>query len=455
MKSIFFVLDTSAKKDFIKKKEKKNSIPIVKKKIYFNTYNTYKSLVCSTVIILSIKNKYLSLYEPIRPKSLLGHNFFLILNSLKEKYGNKTLDIIELSKKAPQYPIPFNTKNLEKNSEKNINTEIINIIEEDTDDININYNNNLSISKLSESNFSKNSEIKFLNNKKQREKIDIKNINKKKVFNLEKIFEKNKKSNTPGRKKKNSGEYGVHNKFSNDNIMRKLKNKVIESARKLISQKIKDESNLKFKYFELHKIGGAFSQELNIKFNFWFHLQKFKDIFQFKCSSKYSKEICDNNNILIKKIYSNENIKNFPLTVKLLEMSFCQYYHEIFLAENPNWIYIYQIPFNQNYYEISYFFNTIRSSVDYNSDDDELYIKKINQLAEDYEKFFLIKNPRKFMQKKICEINEKNEEIKKIIERLDKLDENNYNLKYQFLSNAVKYRPDLIDFVHDLNKKRD
>ena len=237
--------------------------------------------------------------------------------------------------------------------------------------------------------------------------------------------------------------------------MRKLKNKVIESARKLITQKIKDESNLKFKYFELHKIGGAFSQELNIKFNFWFHLQKFKDIFQFKCSSKYSREIIDNNNTLIKKIYASENIKQFPLTIKLLEMNFCQYYHEIFLAENPNWTCIYQIPYNQNYYEINYFFNTIRSSVDYNSDDDELYIKKITQLAEDYEKFFLLKNPRKFTQKKISEINDKNEEIKKIIEYLDKFDENNFNLKYQFLSNAVKYRPELIAFIYDLNKKRD
>ena len=58
-----------------------------------------------------------------------------------------------------------------------------------------------------------------------------------------KIFFEKKKFNNAGRKKKNSGEYGAHNKFSNDNIMRKLKNKVIESARKLISNKINNNIN--------------------------------------------------------------------------------------------------------------------------------------------------------------------------------------------------------------------
>jgi len=91
--------------------------------------------------------------------------------------------------------------------------------------------------------------------------------------------------------------------------MRKLKNKVIESARKLISLKIREESDTKFD--GLHKLGGAISQELNIKFNFWFHLQKFKDIFKFKCSSKYS----------INSLFDNFSVEEYFVLISRLKIS--------------------------------------------------------------------------------------------------------------------------------------
>ena len=75
-------------------------------------------------------------------------------------------------------------------------------------------------------------------------------------------------------------------------MMRKLKNKIMESARKLINKMIKIEACNEYRTFrELRKIDGIYSQELNIKFNFWFYFQKIKDIFQFKISSKIIEEI--------------------------------------------------------------------------------------------------------------------------------------------------------------------
>ena len=432
MKSLFII----SKKE--EKEKKKINAPINKKK-FISTKIPNNNLVKSTVIILTIKNKYLSLFTPIMPKSFLSQYYFLMFSELNEKYKDKTLDFIKISKIAPHSPVPYSNEISEKkNKSIDIINETINLIEEDTDDL-ININ-----SKLSDSDYSK--EKIFLNNKRKNE---INNKEKKKVFNMQKIHEKTKKIffekkkfNNAGRKKKNSGEYGAHNKFSNDNIMRKLKNKVIESARKLISKTIKDESNSR--YDELHKIGGVFSQELNIKFNFWFHLQKFKDIFQFKCSSKYSRDPDNANKLLINNIYSKENINKFPLTIKLLEMKFCQYYHEIFLEKNPIWINVFKIKKNENYYDITYFFNSIRTSPEYNLHDDEIYIQKITRLADDYEKFFLLKNPRKFIQRKSPEINEKNEEIKKILDYLEQIDGNSDELKIKFLDEVSKYKNDIL-----------
>ena len=415
MKSLFFVMKNIPKKPTEEAKQIEQPS---------TQYKSYINLVKSTVIILTIKNKYLSLFEPIQPKFFLTHHFCLILSELKERYKNRTIDKKKISEISNHSPIPYKNKNnYEKKSNFLNNTvyELDPLIKKDIDN------------------------KKYLNKKRLREN----NENKKKIFNLDKIHEKTKVKHI-GRKKKNSGEFGAHNKYSNDNMMRKLKNKVIESARKLISRTIKEESNNEFN--DLHKIGGEFSQELNIKFNFWFYFQKFKDIFQFKCSTKYRNNYASTNKELIEKIYLNENNK-FPLSKKLLEMSFCQYFHEIFLDENPNWKNIFKIPFDENYYEINFFFNNIRTSYEYIPQDDELYIEKFSKLADDYELFFLVKNPRNYLKKEKDEKNEKNIEIKTLIDNLERFDKNNEELKIQFLLSAIKYKPQLNKYILNLNKK--
>ena len=272
---------------------------------------------------------------------------------------------------------------------------------------------------------------------------------KKVIFRMDKKFrnykeEKIKKN--PGRKKKNSGEIGIHNKFSKDNMMRKLKNKVMESARRLINKMIKIESGEEYKYLgEMRKIQGVFCQELNIKFNFWFYVQKLKTIFQFKMSTKYSKGDFDSNAQLISKIYSEKYKNKFPRTIKLLDMMFHQYLHEIFLGEK-NWTNEFEISEEDNQFGINYF---LKNNLDENKND-LFYLEKMNKLAIKYELFFLNKNPRIYSNKN----EEKISQIREIIKKISQQDYEKY--KYYFISKSVFYLPDIkSSYVQYLNKYKD
>ena len=272
---------------------------------------------------------------------------------------------------------------------------------------------------------------------------------KKVIFRMDKKFRNYKEERikkNPGRKKKNSGEIGIHNKFSKDNMMRKLKNKVIESARRLINKMIKIESGEEYKYFgEMRKIQGVFCQELNIKFNFWFYVQKLKTIFQFKMSTKYSKGDFDSNAQLISKIYSEKYKNKFPRTIKLLDMMFHQYLHEIFLGEK-NWTNEFEISEEDNQFGINYF---LKNKLDENKND-LFYLEKMNKLAIKYELFFLNKNPRIYSNKN----EEKISQIREIIKKISQQDYEKY--KYYFISKSVFYLPDIkSSYVQYLNKYKD
>ena len=253
-------------------------------------------------------------------------------------------------------------------------------------------------------------------------------------YRTQKDFSKEKKQ--AGRKKKNSGEKGTHDKFSKDNMMRKLKNKVMESARKLINKMIKSEAGNELKNFkEIRKIEGIFSQELNIKFNFWFYFQKLKDIFQFKMSSKYSKGDLKSNSRLINKIYSIDKPYKFQKTIELLEMRFHEYYHDIFLGEKKNWYEYYDIKEKENKYQLDFFLKNGDSKID---KEDNKYRETISNLARKYELFFLKKNPRLSGNKKN---EEKESDAKQMIKSITNDQFEFY--KYKFMVTGSFYVPDI------------
>ena len=189
-----------------------------------------------------------------------------------------------------------------------------------------------------------------------------------------------------------------HTKFSDDNMMRKIKNKVIESSRILVNKVFKDEinsGNIETNYMkqEFSKIKGAFSQELNIKYNLYFYQMKIKEIFSLELSNKYTAIEKNFNKELIDYIFSEDNKTFFIKTKVLLNMPFHQYYHDIFLGEKENWKNYFVIDLNDNKYQIENMLKIIENNED-NCENNTMYIKKINTLAHNYEKFFLSKKGR-------------------------------------------------------------
>ena len=416
--------------------------------------SSYNCLKVSNQIFLSIIKSEVSLQEKHEPLKFVHPDHFKIIEELTKKYENSSFLTLTELEKLPDAPVLLKvpTKYVFQNYFKNNNK-----------------NNEINI-------FNCNSKfINFLNRKREREdellnspKIIIEkeeaskdeanfedSASKRNIFNL--LIRKNKylqnnfnkRQMQPGRKKKNSGEVGTHNKFSKDNMMRKLKNKVMESARKLINKVIKDESNSEFKYYkEMRKIEGIYSQELNIKFNFWFYFKELKDIFKFKMSSKYSKGDLDSNKALIEKIYLKGKNK-FPKTISLFQMPFYKYYHDIFLGEDKSWINYFNIKENENYYQLDYVVSSNNSN---NESDFEIYRRTIFNLAYNYEKFFLDKNPRISTNKKI--ISSKSINVKQIIDYISEKDKNNEMLKMSFIEKAATYRPELKNYLNKLNKNK-
>ena len=237
-----------------------------------------------------------------------------------------------------------------------------------------------------------------------------------------------------GRKSKNSqylNNESKHTKHSSDNMMRKIKNKVIESSRllvnKVLKEEIKNNPNQKFKIFnrEFRKIKGSFGQELNIKYNCWFYQIKIKDIFSMEISNKYTTIEKSSNNELINYLFSPINNNMYNKTKELLNTPFHQYYHDIFLNENKNWKIYYGINEKDDKYQIEHLIKYLQEEGEANEENIK-YINDINKLAHNYENFFLEKKPRN-----VDFNNKKNNFIKE-------LTNNSLNDKYLQLCEEVK-----------------
>ena len=279
-------------------------------------------------------------------------------------------------------------------------------------------------------------------NKKEKFNISLFNSINQDTFEKNNIFQNEKVYKKKGRKAKNLKDTNIqskHTKFSPDNMMRKIKNKIIESSRLLINKilseeisKIKDK--FRFPYMELKKIKGSFGQELNIKFNLWFYQIKIKDIFSMEISTKYSSLEKYSNKELIDYIFSNDNINYFAKTKSLLNMPFHQYYHDIFLGENKSWLLYFDIKPENNKYEINYLLKNLKEE-DENSNMNKIYIEKIERLAHNYEDFFLYKKMRS-----VGLSEKRNEFVKSFMSRTFKVDYTKYFEQVEQIKNYYNNR---------------
>ena len=135
-----------------------------------------------------------------------------------------------------------------------------------------------------------------------------------------------------GRKKKNSGEIGKHDKYAENNMIRKMKVIIKNDLLDFINSKIKKELNLsniiingkiyKENEIKLLNIKQDQIKDTNVDFNLKFLNTKIKDILSEKISKNNRIKYPSNfNDILINKIY---HIKNGESITSILNMTFLE-----------------------------------------------------------------------------------------------------------------------------------
>ena len=173
-------------------------------------------------------------------------------------------------------------------------------------------------------------------NEKQKEKISF-NYEKPNIYMVIKNQSNNimknakekieKEMNTPekkllGRKKKNSDECGVHNKFSDDNLSRKCKHIILDSVYNFINIKLKEIYNDKKDKKELLKLNQGQIVSSKVIYNLEFLNKKLKDIFSDNISTKYTKYEPEHNKNLINFLLNEEDIEKRLYFQRLFNLKF-------------------------------------------------------------------------------------------------------------------------------------
>ena len=170
-------------------------------------------------------------------------------------------------------------------------------------------------------------EIYFIKNINIKENniINFNNIDKKTIIPSEKNIEENfiNQKRKQGRKKKDSLEEGQHNKKTFDNILRRIKNSLLNSFRILLNSKIKNAYNFKKlrKKWKLLKINPKHARNSNIEFNKVFIHKSLKEIFSEETTIK---NLCnrDHNKILIEQLLKEKNTEKRKIFEILFNLTF-------------------------------------------------------------------------------------------------------------------------------------
>lgn len=212
--------------------------------------------------------------------------------------------------------------------------------------------------------------------KDRTDKTDLeinKNENETKKLKFFKIDNKKK----VGRKPKSSIVNSYHTKFSSDNIRRKIKvkffNKTINYINRIILVKYKNKINT------LKKIGKDVSQNNGINYNKILIKLKLKDIFMNNpINDKFKLLQKDYNQKVINKIYE-EKIQEL---IDILEMTFLEVFS---IFRNIN-----ETEKLKGLEKI----DTVLKELELNEENTE-YIKKFNDVVQNFENYYMSQNPRK------------------------------------------------------------
>ena len=242
---------------------------------------------------------------------------------MRQEQNNNLIDLIDL-----EYHSQLND-NL-----YNFKQQINNIYPENENDENINEFSNLfleSYKQYDESSIQDDTyfnKIYFFTKKKDElfNKInktkDTKQTNELSKEDLKNIHSHIKKAK--GRKLKNSKDQGFHNKFTFDNIIRKIKAISMQSFFNFFNNKIKEvykDSEVK-SLWGLKKLNQSQIANSNIEYNRLFFEKSLKDIFSDDITTKWKTEEKDHNKKLIEKLLNEENKEKKIIFEKILNYKF-------------------------------------------------------------------------------------------------------------------------------------
>lgn len=182
-----------------------------------------------------------------------------------------------------------------------------------------------------------------------------------------------------GRKKKDEKEKGDHTKFSQDNLMRKIKSHFLDYVHYLLNKRFKNK-NLQFL-----KLFSEINENLKKDYNMELMKKTIKELYENSpISSKYRKRKIinsDNNKNIIQQIYDEANPNYFEFEVKdILELTYLDLLKE----------------FRDKHFDE--FLEDIEKEEKGKGETEEnvkLYKKEIGDLCKDYENWFEKKNGRK------------------------------------------------------------
>ena len=131
-----------------------------------------------------------------------------------------------------------------------------------------------------------------------------------------------------GRKRKNSGKKGVHNKYSQDNILRRIKCNVLLNLLNYINDKIvkiyKNKIGKGIFEKQLKKLGQKNIMSSKLVKNIEFLHKNLKDIFSENISSRYSYYNYDHNKRLIEVLLNEKNLEIRNYFEKLFSLTFLE-----------------------------------------------------------------------------------------------------------------------------------
>ena len=218
----------------------------------------------------------------------------------------------------------------------------------------------------------------FLSKKTQRENSEsnyIKNDSKeeeKKYNETKRIIEAKSK----GRKKKGDNQKGKHNKYSKDNIIKKIKCYVFKYILNLLNNSFRDKRPL----YQFNSLNKYINENINKDFNIQLLQRTLKNIYKYSNLDIRCKKKDERNSILIDKIYMENTEEEL---IKILEKTFKDILKDIRERDLDN------------------FLNDIKEKEIRNNNEKDIdeYINEVKIMLFNYENWFAFKRERKVKNK--------------------------------------------------------